>query len=45
MLQDVGQIVGAESGANIDLKRGDELYVRRGDVEHLVRRGDLEHVV
>ena len=44
-LKDVGQFVGPESGANVELKRGDEQYLRRGDVEHLVRRGDLVHIL
>ena len=38
VLTDVGQFVGPESGVNLDLKRGDLSYLRRGDVEHLVRR-------
>ena len=37
VLTDVGQFVGPESGVNLDLKRGDLSYLRRGDVEHLVR--------
>ena len=44
-VKDVGQFVGPESGANVELKRGDEQYLRRGDVEHLVRRGDLVHIL
>jgi len=45
VLKDVGQFVGPESGSNVELKRGDECYLRRGDVEHLVRRGDLVHIL
>ena len=29
----------------VELKQGDECYLRRGDVEHLVRRGDLVHIL
>ena len=43
--QEVGSFVGAETGAEIDLKKGEEAFLRRGDVEHLVRQGKLEHVV
>ena len=45
VLRDVGQFVGPESGANHELKKGDEVHLRRADVEHLVRRGDVEHIV
>ncbi|KAL3920050.1 MAG: hypothetical protein SGPRY_005399, partial [Prymnesium sp.] len=45
VLQDIGQFVGPESGVNIDLKRGDLSYLRRGDVEHLVRQGTVQQVV
>ncbi|KAL1524610.1 hypothetical protein AB1Y20_019499 [Prymnesium parvum] len=45
VLQDIGQFVGPESGVNIDLKRGDLSYLRRGDVEHLVRQGAVAQVV
>ena len=45
VLKDVGQFVGPESGSNVELKQGDECYLRRGDVEHLVRRGDLVHIL
>ena len=45
VLKDVGQFVGPESGSNVDLKKGDEIFLRRGDIEHLVRQGDVEHVV
>ena len=45
VLVDVGQIVGPESGADIDLRKGDQSYLRRGDVEHLIRKGDVEHVL
>tara|TARA_B110001452_G_scaffold170477_2_gene142660 strand:- start:3 stop:356 length:354 start_codon:yes stop_codon:yes gene_type:complete len=43
VLKDVGQFVGPESGSNVDLKKGDEIFLRRGDIEHLVRQGDVEH--
>ena len=42
VLRDIGQFVGPESGVNIDLKRGDLSYLRRGDVEHLVRQGAVK---
>ena len=45
VLEDVGKFVGPESGATIQLKRGDHPFLRRGDVEHLVRQGILEHEV
>ena len=45
VLTDVGQFVGPESGSNVELKQGDECYLRRGDVEHLVRRGDVVHIL
>ena len=45
VLKDVGQFVGPESGSNVDLKKGDEIFLRRGDIEHLVRQGDVEHIV
>ena len=45
VLTDVGQFVGPESGVNLDLKRGDLSYLRRGDVEHLVRQGAVSQVV
>lgn len=45
VLRDVGQFVGPESGANHELRKGDEVHLRRADVEHLVRRGDVEHIV
>lgn len=44
VLQDVGQYVGPESGTNLDLKRGDLSFLRRGDVEHLVRQGLVTQV-
>eukprot|EP00908_Phaeocystis_cordata_P021287 Transcript_3634.p1 GENE.Transcript_3634~~Transcript_3634.p1 ORF type:complete len:171 (+),score=45.59 Transcript_3634:310-822(+) len=45
VLRDVGQIVGPESGSNLELKKGDECFLRRGDVEHLIRRGDVQHIL
>lgn len=45
VLQDVGQFVGPESGVNIELKRGDLSFLRRGDVEHLVRQGAIQQVI
>ena len=44
VIADVGKLVGPESGARLELKRGDNPYLRRGDVEHLVRQGLLEQV-
>ena len=42
--EEVGAFVGPESGANINLKVGDESWLRRGDVEHLIRQGTCAHV-
>ena len=39
------QFVGPESGSFVDLKQGDECFLRRGDVELLIRQGDVEHVL
>lgn len=44
VLSDVGKFVGPESGAVLELKRGDIPFLRRGDVEHLVRQGMIEQV-
>ena len=44
VLMDVGKFVGPESGAMLELKRGDNPYLRRGDVEHLVMQGFLKQV-
>ena len=45
VLADIGQFIGPESGATLELKRGDNPFLRRGDVEHLVRQGLLQHHV
>jgi hypothetical protein len=42
--EDVGQFIGPESGANLDLRAGDEVFLRRGDVEALLRQGLVQHV-
>jgi len=42
--QEVGEIVGPETGATIDLRVGDIMFLRRGDVEPLIRQGKLTHV-
>ena len=44
VVQDVGEIVGAESGATIDLRAGDTLFLRRRDVEQFIRQGQLVHI-
>ncbi len=45
VLADVGQFIGPESGATLELKRGDNPFLRRGDVEHLVRQGKCRHLI
>ena len=42
--EEVGEIVGPETGATIDLRAGDIVYLRRGDVEPLIRQGKLTHI-
>ena len=42
--EDVGQFIEPESGANLDLRAGDEVFLRRGDVEALLRQGLVQHV-
>ena len=42
--EEIGGIIGAESGAAMDLREGDIAFLRRGDVEPLVRQGKLVHV-
>ena len=44
VVQDVGEIVGPESGATLDLRKGDTLFLRRRDVEPLIRQGLLVHI-
>ena len=44
VVQDVGEIVGPESGATLDLRKGDPLFLRRRDVEPLIRQGLLVHI-
>ena len=41
---DIGEIIGPESGATIDLRAGDIIFLRRGDVEPLIRQGKLTHI-
>jgi hypothetical protein len=43
--EEVGEIVGAESGATIDLRAGDTIFCRRRDVEPLIRQGRLVHIM
>ena len=45
VLEGIGRFVGPESGATLELRRGDRPALRRGDVEHLVRQGILQHQV
>ena len=42
--EDVGEIIGPESGATIALRKGDTVFLRRGDVEPLIRQGKLQHI-
>jgi len=41
---EVGEIIGPESGATIDLRAGETIFLRRRDVEPLIRQGSLEHI-